>query len=238
MTYKENIVIILSGGTGNRFDNVLPKQFAEAYGKSILDYCIANFNKHQKVDKILLVSNPNYIDRAKQIANNSKYKKVLAVIEGGKTRGESSYLGLKYLKKNEKLSDANVLIHDAVRPNTNKNIINDVIDKLKDSKAVSVVVPATDTIYIADEEKNLVSIPPREMIFQAQTPQGFDFNTIYDAYESLQRVSRFKFYDDCSIIKNAFPQLKINLVIGDVSNLKITFSEDIETFRQLLKKKN
>lgn len=237
MHSKLNVALILSGGSGSRFENSLPKQFAEVYGKTILEYCLTNYNKHIKIHKILIVSNPNFIDRTKQIANVNKFNKIIEVIEGGKTRGESSYLGLRYLTKLYESQPINVLIHDAVRPNTNNDIIDSVTNQLESSKAVSVVIPATDTVYIADENNKLVAIPPRETLFQAQTPQAFDLNLIFNAYESSQKVKRFKYSDDCSILKNVFPEENISLVEGNSSNLKITFNEDLETFRQLLKVK-
>lgn len=237
MKKKENIALILSGGKGNRFENNLPKQFAEVFGKSILEYCIANYNKHNEIDKILIVSNPEFIDRTKQIAGVNKFEKVCGVIEGGKTRGESSYLGIKYLKTKLNTENANILIQDAVRPFTSDSIISNVIFELELCRAVSVVIPATDTIYVTDGKGVLTSIPKRECLFQAQTPQAFDLDLIYNAYENSERVSRFSYSDDCSILKNIYPTEEIRLIQGNTNNIKITYSEDLETFRQLLQRK-
>lgn len=237
---KESIVyaLILSGGSGNRFGNNLPKQFADVYGKTILDYCISNFNSHEGIDKIVIVSNPEHIQRTMQVAKVSKFKKVISVVEGGATRGESSFIGLKEIAGQEQdLSNVKVLIQDAVRPNTKNNIIDNVIRELENSKAVSVAIPTTDTIYIANKEGSLDSIPDRSKLYKAQTPQGFDFGLIFSAYEKLAKVQRFKQTDDCSIIYNVFPEEKIKLIEGDINNIKITFSEDLEYFRQTLKSK-
>ncbi len=237
MSKKENIVLILSGGSGKRFENNRPKQFAEVYGKTILDYCISNYNKHKDISKILIVSNPDYIDLTRQIATPNKFEKMIEVIEGGSKRGESAYKGLKHLKTHLEQKKVNVLIHDAVRPNTNTELIDNVISELKKSKAVSVVIPATDTIYITDKNNKLASIPDRSKLFMAQTPQAFDFDTIFNAYEDSPKVERFNFTDDCSMLKNIHPDISISLIPGSPENLKITFTEDLETFRQLLQKK-
>ncbi len=237
MAENKNVAIILSGGSGNRFKHNIPKQFAEVSGKTILGYCIKNFNAHKNIDKILIVSNPDYIDLTHKIVESDRFIKVIDIINGGKTRGESSYSGLKYLKAKYNSTDVNVLIQDAVRPNTNENIINNVIEKLKESRAVSVVVPATDTIYITDKNYRLVSIPDRDSLFLAQTPQAFNLELILSAYEKTDKSKRFSFTDDCSVLKQIYPNEKINLVTGDVTNLKITFNKDLETFRQLLQDK-
>lgn len=237
MSKKENVALILSGGSGKRFENNLPKQFAEVYGKSILEYCISNFNKHKKIHKILIVSNTEHIDLTKQIANPAKFEKIIGVVEGGTKRGESAFKGLKYLKTQLELKNINVLIHDAVRPNINEGLIDSIINELKNFKAVSVVMPATDTIYITDKKNRLSAIPDRSRLFMAQTPQAFDLDTIYNAYEDSPKVERFNYTDDCSMLKNIFPDMEISLIPGNQENLKITFSEDLETFRQLLQKK-
>ncbi len=236
MRNKKNIALILSGGSGKRFEKNLPKQFAEVYGKSILDYCISNFNKHKKIHKILIVSNSKYIDLTRQIANPSKFEKVIGVVEGGTKRGESAFKGLKYLKTQIELKNVNVLIHDAVRPNINEGLIDSIVNELKSVKAVSIVIPATDTIYITGKENRLSSIPDRNRLFMAQTPQAFDLDTIYNAYEDYPKVERFNYTDDCSMLNNIYPDLEISLIPGNHENLKITFSEDLETFRQLLQK--
>ncbi len=238
---KESIVyaLILSGGTGNRFGNNLPKQFADVYGKTILDYCITNFDKHEAIDKIIIVSNPEHIQRTMQIAKSTKFKKVISVIEGGNSRGESSFIGLKQIANLEKdCNNIKVLIQDAVRPNTKSKIIDNVIDELQNSKAVSVALSTTDTIYITDGYNQLISIPDRKKLYKAQTPQGFDFDLIYSAYQKLEKVNRFKQTDDCSIINRVYPEQPIYIVEGDINNIKITFTEDLDYFRQILKSKN
>lgn len=234
---KERITyaLILSGGSGNRFGDNLPKQFADIYGKSILHYCISNFEKHPLIDKIIVVSNPEHIQRTKQIAINPKFKKVISVIEGGATRGESSFLGIKQIAQIAIETDnINVLIQDAVRPNTNESIISNVVSGLKTRKAVTVAVATTDTIYIADDKDVLSSIPDRKKLFKAQTPQGFHFDLIFSAYEKLEKVSRFKLTDDSSVINKIYPNEDIKIITGDANNLKITFQEDLEYFRQIL----
>jgi 2-C-methyl-D-erythritol 4-phosphate cytidylyltransferase len=167
-----------------------------------------------------------------------KFAKVVSVIEGGATRGESSFLGLKEILKLEtKTEKAKVLIQDAVRPNTSAQLITQVVQNLKDHNAVTVAIPTTDTIYISNNEGILESIPDRSRIYKAQTPQGFSLGSISKAYESLEKVHRFKQTDDTSIFNMVFPDETIKIVNGDNNNIKITFSEDLEYFRQILKNK-
>lgn len=230
--------LLLSGGSGARFGNDTPKQFAGVYGKTILDYCLNNFNSHPQINKIVVVSNSEHILRTKQIALNEKFPKVCSIIEGGSSRGESSFIGLKEIAKlTGGKAGIKVLIQDAVRPNTSKLIISEVIKELTKFNAVTVAIPTTDTTYISSKEGILDSIPNRSTIYKAQTPQGFDLSILIDAYEKLAKNQRFKQTDDCSIINIVFPDETIKIVTGDNNNIKITFSEDLEYFKQVLKNK-
>ncbi|MDR2010818.1 MAG: 2-C-methyl-D-erythritol 4-phosphate cytidylyltransferase [Bacteroidales bacterium] len=230
--------IILSGGSGNRFGTELPKQFAEVHGKSILYYCINNFENHPLVDKIIVVGNPEHIQQTKQIVLNNNFKKIVSIVEGGITRGESSYIGLKEISNIEKdTNNIKVLIQDAVRPNTQTHIISEVIEKLDSYNAVTIAVPVTDTIYIADSGSSIQSIPDRNKIYKAQTPQGFNYNIITSAYEQLEKEKKFKQSDDICVVNLNYPDEEIAILNGDNSNIKITFIDDIEYFRQILKQK-
>ncbi|HPX75490.1 MAG TPA: 2-C-methyl-D-erythritol 4-phosphate cytidylyltransferase, partial [Bacteroidales bacterium] len=141
--------IILSGGVGTRFGNQLPKQFLKINNKTILEYSIETFETHNLIDKIIIVSNPNFIKKTKEILAKNNYKKVCAIISGGNTRGESSYLGLKQINETENSKDKiKVLIHDSVRPNTSNKIISEIIKGFDEFKALSPAIKTTDTIYI------------------------------------------------------------------------------------------
>ena len=66
------------------------------------------------------------MNESKKILN--KYK--LSYVKGGNSRQESVYNGLKSIKK---YSPNKVLIHDAVRPFFSKNLLFEIIKKIKKS---------------------------------------------------------------------------------------------------------
>ncbi|MBR4027702.1 MAG: 2-C-methyl-D-erythritol 4-phosphate cytidylyltransferase, partial [Lachnospiraceae bacterium] len=52
-----NIAIIFAGGTGQRMNlTTKPKQFLKLHGKPILVYTLEQFQQHEEVDAIILVS--------------------------------------------------------------------------------------------------------------------------------------------------------------------------------------
>ncbi|MCL2416304.1 MAG: 2-C-methyl-D-erythritol 4-phosphate cytidylyltransferase [Bacteroidales bacterium] len=160
-------------------------------------------------------------------------------------------------------TDCNLLIHDAARPFISENIITRTIEALKNHSAVSVAIPATDTIYtvipakagIPQNEGNselqgdsrfrgndtlpiIVSSPKRENVYHAQTPQAARLSVFKQAYDlgvstSLNDQSQSRWLsgveatDDATVILNYLPNEKIHIVLGDVSNRKITFQSDL-----------
>lgn len=83
--------IILSGGIGTRFGNQLPKQFLKINNKTILEYSIETFETHNLINKIIIVSNPNFIEETKEILAKNNYKKfVLSFL--AETREENLHI--------------------------------------------------------------------------------------------------------------------------------------------------
>ena len=115
----KTIAIILASGVGARLGLDIPKQFFEIRNKTVLEYSILAFQKHNNIDEIIIVSHPDYISRVEEIVQNGNYSKVSQIIAGGKTRQESSSNGVFAVKE----TNAKILIHDAVRPFVTERII-------------------------------------------------------------------------------------------------------------------
>ena len=74
-----NYAIILASGSGSRAETSIPKQFVKINGKTILEYTLDLFEKNGLTNRIILVTNKEYIDFCMQF----KYKKLYKIIEGG-----------------------------------------------------------------------------------------------------------------------------------------------------------
>jgi len=227
-----NIAVILAGGSGKRFGADLPKQFLEINGKTILQYSIEAFEKNQKIHEIIVVSNPQFIKKTTEIIKNSNYSKIVAILEGGNERYESSLNAIKFISK-----ECNLLLHDAVRPFVSQQIIDNVIEALEKYNAVSVAVPVSDTILQSNENQLFIeSVPNRNFLFAAQTPQAFKWSVLKKAYEIGLKSENFIATDDASVIKKYLPNEQIFIGKGEQTNIKITYSSDILIAKLLINK--
>lgn len=224
----KNIAIILASGTGERFGEKIPKQFYKFEGKTILEHSIDAFEKNKNIDEIILVTNPKFRDLAEEILKNNDYKKVTKLLNGGKTRVESSYVGTS-----EAPEESNVLIHDAVRAFVTQKIIDDNIEALKKYEAVGTAIDTVDTIIQVDKNNVITAIPPRKFLKRVQTPQSFRTNLIKKAHEMALKDEDANFTDDCGLILR-YNLAPIHIVDGDELNVKITHKNDLNVIKNML----
>ncbi len=225
----QNYAIILASGTGSRYGANIPKQFEKIGDKTILELSIENFEKSQFIDEIFVVITPEYRNSAQDILNKNSYNKVKKLLNGGKTRKESSYIGVNAIEKDE---EANVLIHDCARPFVTQKIISDCIKALEKYNAVGVAIPTTDTIIETDNNDIITKIPKRENLKRIQTPQCFRLSIIKKAHELSK--NDIEFTDDCGLIVK-HNLCDIFIVDGDESNIKITYPSDIIIAEEIVK---
>lgn len=223
----KNIALILASGTGARCNLGFPKQFAKINNKTILEYTIEAFNSHTEIDEVILVTSSENIDIVKELSK--KYKKVSQVIKGGETRKDSSYNGISAIKE----PDANVLIHDGVRPLISEKIISNCIHELGTKKAVCVAIESTDTIFQINDQNIITSIPQRKTLKRAQTPQCFKLSIIKKAHELANNDINCVVTDDCGLIQH-YNLADIYLIQGDENNIKITYKEDLDFVKKIL----
>jgi 2-C-methyl-D-erythritol 4-phosphate cytidylyltransferase len=215
----KNIAVILAGGTGTRAGEGEPKQFRLLPdGRTVLETCVTAFAG--LVDSICVVTHPDFAERTRNILNGRN----IVVINGGKERWESSWNAIQALGDEE----ANVLIHDCARPFVSSRIIADVCRALETHEAVTVAIPATDTLYMVND-CCVADIPPREKFMRAQTPQAFRLPLIRRAYElAMCDPNGVAATDDCGIVKRYLPEREIFIVEGEEANKKLTYKEDFQ----------
>ena len=121
---KNNLAIILSGGTGKRFDISKPKQFYKLNKKTIIETSVEKFINSNLFNHIIVVSHEDFIEFTKKLFKNKNIKVVL----GGDNRQKSVFNGLSAAKS---LNPKYVLIHDAVRPFFTINLLKKIMRKLE-----------------------------------------------------------------------------------------------------------
>lgn len=217
-----NIALILAGGQGSRMGSKLPKQFLDLDGIPVILRSVSAFEHHPEIDAIGIVCGTIWADRLHSLLEQSGFQKICAVIPGGNTRRESSFLGLTELMRRFSAEDI-VLIHDAARPLVSARIIHDCITAANQYHACTAVIPSQDTLLESENGCTALAVPDRSRLFAVQTPQAFRLGLIYDAHQ--QTPASAAVTDDAGLL--IAQQTPVYLVDGEKRNLKITSPEDL-----------
>ncbi len=212
--------IITAGGSSSRFKNI-NKLLYQIKNHPIIYYTVKTFDELDFIDEIIIPSNIDIIDELREIFKN--FLKV-KIIPGGLNRQESVYKGLK-----ECTDCKYVIIHDGARPFVKKDIIIRCLEKAKQTNAAIAAVKTVDTIKIVDENMQIISTPDRNTLWNAQTPQIFDFSTILRLHEKYKGQN---FTDDSLLYEQE--GLKTSIVESEYSNFKITTTDDLSKIKNCL----
>ncbi len=209
--------IIVAGGLGSRMNNLTPKQFLLLDNKPILIHTLEKFLaiENNKILLVLPLEHIQYWERIKM--GYGKGISEIEVIVGGKTRFQSVKNGLGAIKEGIGL----VAVHDGVRPLIEVDKINEAFELSKIKPAVVLAVDAKDSVRIVTKENENMAID-RKTVKLIQTPQVFNLKVFKKAYQQ-QELDWFT--DDASVIEN--DGVRITLMEGNYSNIKITTSEDL-----------
>ena len=206
-------LILLAAGDSKRFNSKIPKPYIKVGGKTLLEHSLVKFNKVKKIKKNIIVINKKH----KKFLKTIKIKNFLK-IEGGKTRQESTYKALKYIKKN-KIKCSKVLIHDSARPNFSQKLINKIINLSKKNTVIP-KIPIHDALKEFIDKETILNLS-RENFFSTQTPQCFNFNEIFNLH--FKNKLSYK-DDDLSLVES---KKKVKFVEGEKNNFKITNQQDL-----------
>lgn len=223
MTAFKSIALIPAAGMGKRMGASMNKQYLLLHGLPVVARTISIFEKSPLIDAIYLVIPADEIPYCREyIVEVGGFKKIAAIVPGGKERQNSVMNGLNSMR-NDVDDDDVVLIHDGVRPMLTENMLRESIDVARVSDGALVAVPTKDTIKTVSDGI-VVDTPPRETLWQAQTPQSFRFGIIHAAHLSAENDG-FVGTDDSSLVEHYGG--KIRVVPGDYRNIKITTPEDL-----------
>ena len=224
----KNIAVILAAGAGDRAAFSRPKQLVKLAGRPIIAHTLERLQKHPLIDEIAIITSPICLGEIENLVIHEHATKVKKVLLGGKERYESSLAAIRAYAEESKSHEICFVFHDAVRPMISDRIITDVVEALKHHRAVDVAIPAADTVITVDADTNTIrEIPDRRFIHLGQTPQGFAYNTIKEAYDIALRDPGFRTTDDCGVVVKYLSQEKVYLVRGELTNAKLTFADDL-----------
>jgi 2-C-methyl-D-erythritol 4-phosphate cytidylyltransferase len=225
-----NIAVILAAGKSERLNEInVPKQLYVVNNVPLFLYSVLTFNQLDEIDYIYLVTNEECLPLIEKYLKIYTIEKLKGVILGGATRQQSVYLALKHLDKIAKGDDI-ILIHDAARPLVDKETILANIEGVKIFEAVTTAIKVNDTVFNVKDD-HVDHIVDRSCLYQAQTPQSFNYRLIKKAHEmAIDKMVVAN--DDSALVREL--GYEVHVVKGSTTNFKVTTIDDIKLLEMMI----
>ncbi|MEG2405450.1 MAG: 2-C-methyl-D-erythritol 4-phosphate cytidylyltransferase [Clostridiales bacterium] len=211
--------IIAAAGSGSRLGREKNKILLNFRGKPMLGYSLELFSSINDIKQIIIVAAPGEEEKCSGIAASYCGNTPYTVVKGGKERMNSVFNGLKSVNKN----CDHVMIHDGARPCLDRKTLMDLLNENFEHGAI-LAMPAKETIKLVHGATVAETIP-RDKVFFAQTPQIFKKEVLVQGYKKAIKENFFA-TDDASVAE--YGGAKINVVLGNENNIKITTPKDWE----------
>ncbi len=222
--------VLLAAGKGSRMKGAVDdKILVPVEGKSSFRRSYEAFVATQIFDTIVIVYRD--LEQREKLAGElskstaeGKHPTTRWVL-GGSLRQDSVFAGLTTAG----IDTEYVFIHDCARPLVRPEDIRTLFDSVIRDRSASLARPITDTIKRVNRRRtNFRNCQLREIdrrgCWSMETPQAFEYNLIFDAYQKA-RQEPTHYTDDTSIASAAGH--KITLVEPSFPNPKITRPGDL-----------
>ena len=226
-----NIGLIIAGGSGQRMQQNIPKQFLTVEERPVIVYTLEAFQKHPDIDVIAVVCIEGWDTLLWAYANQFNITKLKHIIPGGKNGQDSIRNGVYELEKHYSSDDV-VLIHDAIRPMVSQDIISDCIVKTRQKGCAISVIPCAEAMVITNDQETSTTCYPRDELKRTQTPQGFTIGKICDLHRRALEAGITNSVASVTLMIEMGE--KVYFSAGSEKNIKLTTVEDIDIFKALL----
>jgi 2-C-methyl-D-erythritol 4-phosphate cytidylyltransferase len=237
--------IVVAGGSGTRFGDVVPKQFLELGGVRLIDWALAAASA--ACDGVIVVLPAAHLDSAPAglgagaeapttpdgsgtaDATSRAAGRRIIVVAGGATRAGSVRAGLAAVPDDAEI----IVVHDAARPLARTELFERVVAAVRGGADGAVPgVPVADTIKRVDPtEGRVVETLDRPALRAIQTPQAFAAAVLRAAHAGGADAT-----DDAALVEAAGGRVVV--VDGDPANLKVTGPDDLVAAEAVLTRRS
>ncbi len=232
---------ILAGGIGKRMEHYqIPKQFISIGGKPIIIHTISTFIRNPGFEKIYIAIHKEWKEYLKDLLQ-AFFSEIeltrIQLVNGGRERLDSFTNVMDTIISTNGLNEDDILIcHDAVRPFVGQQMIKDCIQATLEDGLALTVIPTTDTIHIAHDEKFIDDTLDRNGLFNGQNPSGFNIKLLKKAIDSFTDEQKHEVTGTTQLMLRL--GYRIRIVKGHTSNFKITTDNDIDVAEKMLRSKS
>lgn len=209
-------VVLLSGGTGSRMNQAVPKQYLLLAGKPVIMHTIERLDTIDNIDEIVIVCADEYRSAIELMLKQYGIHKHICYATAGQNRQASVRSGLACVETDS------VLIHESARPFVKAEEFKQLID----SEEKNVIIGSSINYTVLKGKECVEGLLNRSELINVQLPQKFDTTLLNKAHE-LAYTEGLTFTEDASLLYHYIPETKIKVLPGMEYNIKITTPVDM-----------
>ncbi|XP_061530795.1 D-ribitol-5-phosphate cytidylyltransferase isoform X1 [Phycodurus eques] len=232
-------VVLPAGGSGERTGLQTPKQFCLLLGRPLISYTIQAFERVSWIRSIVVVVAKENMDLMAAIIGRFRHDKV-RVVPGGSTRHRSICNGVMALgeveeeEAEEEKENKVVIIHDAVRPFVEEDLLYRVTMAAQEHGASGAIRPLVSTVIATTSEGFLDHSLERAKYRASEMPQAFMYSIIQRAYKRCTEAD-FDFGTECLHLVLQYCGTNAKLIEGPPTLWKVTYKRDLAAAESVIK---
>jgi 2-C-methyl-D-erythritol 4-phosphate cytidylyltransferase / 2-C-methyl-D-erythritol 2,4-cyclodiphosphate synthase len=222
-------LIMPAAGSGQRFGEHHPKQYAEVLGRAVIEWSLAPFADDPRCAGIViaLAAGDRHWARVEQRRSGPR----IATTDGGSTRAESVRRALTALTSRAAEADW-VLVHDAARPCLPHADLDRLLAECAGHPVGGLLVaPVPDTLKQGGTDDSVERTVERTGLWRALTPQMFRYGPLCAALDAAFAAGRSPTDESQALEWTGARPARVQ---GSPTNIKITTPDDLALVRALL----
>ncbi|XP_057589900.1 D-ribitol-5-phosphate cytidylyltransferase isoform X2 [Hippopotamus amphibius kiboko] len=231
--------VLPAGGSGERMGVPTPKQFCPILERPLISYTLQALERVPWIKDIVVAVTGENMEAMKRITQRYQHERV-SLVESGVTRHRSIFNGLKALAEDQpncRLSKPEVvIIHDAVRPFVEEDVLLKVVTAAKEHGAAGAIRPLVSTVISPSADGCLDHSLERASHRASEMPQAFLFDVIYEAYRQCSDYD-LEFGTECLHLALKYCHIKAKLVEGSPDLWKVTYKRDLYAAESIIKER-
>ncbi|KAM5271572.1 D-ribitol-5-phosphate cytidylyltransferase [Ctenodactylus gundi] len=214
-----------------------PKQFCPVLGRPLISYTLQAMERVCWIKDIVVAVTGDNMEAMKGIIQKYQHKRV-SLVEAGVTRHRSIFNGLKALAEDQPDSTLSrpkvVIIHDAVRPFVEEDVLFRVVTAAKEHGAAGAIRPLVSTVISPSTDGCLDHSLDRARHRASEMPQAFLFDVIFEAYQQCSDYD-LDYGTECLHLALKYRHTKAKLVEGPPDLWKVTYKRDLYAAESIIK---
>jgi 2-C-methyl-D-erythritol 4-phosphate cytidylyltransferase len=204
----------------------------ELAGVPMAGWSIRTFAEMPEIEEIVVSTEPEWIERMRELAASVAPQCDVTVVSGGPTRQASVFAGARAVTQR---CDA-VLVHDGARPLVREADVRAGMAQTGPQRGAVLAAPVVDTIKVVDAQSHRVrETLDRSLLWAAQTPQFALRADLLRAHQGAV-ADGIEATDDAALLERI--GIDVVVVAATTENFKVTLPEDVARAEAFLRERS